>query len=196
MPEKTVLRQHMRSRRLALNSLEQQQAALELLKVVANSALFQNSQRIAFYLANAGEIDPSRLVEAAWKMGKSCYLPILASNGDNQLLFAPFTEKSVLVENRYGIAEPRHTPEQLCPAPALELVFVPLVAVDLKGNRLGMGKGYYDRTFAFLCAGDRPSKPQLIGLAHSFQQTDRIDPSSWDVPLQGVATESTLTMFS
>ena len=196
MLDKTHLRQSMRRTRQALNASQQQEASMALTHVLADFSLFKNSQHIAFYLANGGEINPHPLVEAAWRMGISCYLPVLAHNGDNQLIFARYTQQSILENNRYGIPEPKHTSDTIYPAQALDLVFVPLVAVDTEGNRLGMGRGYYDRAFAFLKRQPRPQKPTLIGLAHSFQIINEIKPSEWDVPLQGTASEHELTLFS
>ena len=69
----------------------------------------------------------------------------------------------------------------------LEVVLVPLVAVDWSGNRLGHGAGYYDRTFAFRRDRDHPV---LIGLAHQFQVVESIKPSPWDVPVDLIVTET------
>ena len=63
---------------------------------------------------------------------------------------------------------------------------MPLVGFDKTGNRLGMGKGYYDRTFAENSPFFR--RPRLIGLAHSIQEATLI-PNLWDVPLDAVFTE-------
>ena len=59
--------------------------------------------------------------------------------------------------------------------------------VDDKGNRLGMGKGYYDRTFAFV--NDKSATgPELIGLAHECQRVENLEAADWDVPLGGIIT--------
>ncbi|MGD8594123.1 MAG: 5-formyltetrahydrofolate cyclo-ligase, partial [Gammaproteobacteria bacterium] len=70
----------------------------------------------------------------------------------------------------------------------LNLVLTPLVAFDARGNRLGMGGGYYDRTFAYLRHQHRWRRPRLAGIAYDFQQVDRLERSSWDVPLSTIAT--------
>jgi len=64
---------------------------------------------------------------------------------------------------------------------------LPLVAFDQQGERLGMGGGYYDRTFEFLRRSGL-NKPKLIGLAHDFQQVDAIPTEAWDVPLTAIVT--------
>ena len=76
-------------------------------------------------------------------------------------------------------------------APAmLDLVIVPLVAFDSQFNRLGMGKGYYDRTFG---ENLRWRRPCLLGLAYASQQLTHFDPNELDVPLDGVLTEEGIT---
>ena len=68
----------------------------------------------------------------------------------------------------------------------MDIILVPLVGFDESGNRLGMGKGFYDRTLSH--AGTRP---QVIGLAHDCQEADLV-PESWDVPVGMVATGTRL----
>jgi 5-formyltetrahydrofolate cyclo-ligase len=69
---------------------------------------------------------------------------------------------------------------------------MPLVAFDPSGNRLGMGGGFYDRTFSYLRNRKFWTKPLLIGIAYEFQRLDSLTPSPWDVPLQAIATEKSL----
>lgn len=69
----------------------------------------------------------------------------------------------------------------------LDLVFIPMVAFDTMGNRLGMGKGYYDQTFSRERL--RWRRPLMVGLAHSTQGTDNLPANSWDVPMDIVVTE-------
>ena len=71
-------------------------------------------------------------------------------------------------------------------------MLTPLVAFDDQGNRMGMGKGFYDRTFEFV---RQTKKPILIGMAHSCQQVDYLEPTEWDIPLNGLATEEQLLLF-
>ena len=67
---------------------------------------------------------------------------------------------------------------------------MPLVAFDAECNRLGMGGGYYDRTLHFLLTRNRWHSPYLIGIAHDCQKVASLPIQSWDIPLQGVITES------
>ncbi|HID00312.1 MAG TPA: 5-formyltetrahydrofolate cyclo-ligase [Piscirickettsiaceae bacterium] len=70
----------------------------------------------------------------------------------------------------------------------IRLVITPLVAFDANGSRLGMGGGFYDRTFA--CKRNGRHKPLLIGWAHACQEVAHLPRQPWDVPLDGVITEA------
>lgn len=63
------------------------------------------------------------------------------------------------------------------------------MAFDGKGHRLGMGGGYYDRTFSFLKSGHKASLPYLLGLGYEFQQVKSLPFEGHDVQLNGIATE-------
>ena len=66
-----------------------------------------------------------------------------------------------------------------------------MVGFDTKGNRLGMGAGFYDRTFNFKLS-EKINTPLLIGLAYECQKLDNLTPNSWDVPLDYIITEDTI----
>ena len=75
-------------------------------------------------------------------------------------------------------------------------MLVPLVAFDGAGNRLGMGGGFYDRTFAYRARRRRWRKPWLIGVAYEFQRLKSLPQRPWDVLLDGVLTERGLERFA
>ncbi|MGQ9424956.1 5-formyltetrahydrofolate cyclo-ligase [Gilvimarinus sp. F26214L] len=192
--QRQAIRREMRRRRSALSPRAQEGAAAAVAKLFSRQPLFQRSRRIAFYLSNDGEIDPKLLLKRALLRGKRCYLPVLHPMRPGQLWFARYTQATILNLNRYGIPEPAAgTRGRLLPATALDLVLLPLVAFDRNGGRLGMGAGFYDRTFAFKRA-TRPTgvprhTPALVGLAHACQEADELPLQSWDVPLEAIATD-------
>jgi 5-formyltetrahydrofolate cyclo-ligase len=190
MDKRQQIRQQIRTQRRSLDETERQQAAIQLCNQLDHSRLFNNSQHIAFYLANDGEIDPYYLMHAAWQRGKQAYLPVLGIRPGNRLWFIPYDADTPLVYNRFGIPEPVHSRRQRQLKPhTLDLIFMPLVAFDPHGNRLGMGGGFYDRTLSFLKQRHSWRKPRLVGLAYEFQQNKAIPHQQWDVPLDGIATE-------
>lgn len=177
----------MRRRRRALTPRQQKLAAQALYQRLAPSPQFRFSRRLAFTIASDGEISPHLLLAAASRRGKACYLPVMNPIGPPRLRFRRWTPGAALRKGRYGILEPSHG--SYCPARALDLVLLPLVAFDAAGNRLGMGKGFYDRTFAFM-RGSARQYPVMLGLAHDCQQVDQLDMASWDLPLRGVVTDA------
>lgn len=190
MDKRQQIRQHMREQRRGLSETQRRSRALQLSAGLARSRLFRNSRHIALYLASDGEIDPCRLIEAAWRLGKQCYLPVLGLRPGNRLWFIPYHPNTRLVNNRFGIPEPVHARRQRLLKPhCLDLILMPLVAFDQQGNRLGMGGGFYDRTLSFLRHRRNWRKPRLIGLAYEFQRIEQLPQQNWDVPLDAVATE-------
>ena len=87
-------------------------------------------------------------------------------------------------------------PAQLLPGISLDLVLVPLVGFDDQGTRLGMGGGFYDRSFATRLFRRYWRKPRLIGVAYELQRVAHLDRQPWDVALDGVVTEQRLYLFS
>ncbi|WP_426415118.1 5-formyltetrahydrofolate cyclo-ligase [Aestuariirhabdus sp. LZHN29] len=186
---RSQLRQHLRFCRNRLSAQDQRNASARLTANLACHPAFIRSQHIAFYLANDGEIDPDALIQRAWSMGKQCYLPVLKPGSSNELWFTAFHSDTRLTPNRYGINEPSLHHGQHRPAWSLDLVLMPLVGFDPTGNRLGMGGGYYDRSFAFLQQQPPLRRPTLIGLAHECQRVDQLPCDSWDIPLSEIITD-------
>jgi len=187
------LRQQLRSERRALAAHEKKRFSEQLATKFANTHLFRNSQHIAFYLANDGELDLMPLMRIAWRMKKNCYLPVLSPPfRQHMLYFSRYQQGDPLVHNQYGIPEPKVSPRHWRSGRRLNLVLTPLVAFDANGNRLGMGGGYYDRTFAYLRNHHRWRRPRLVGIAYDFQQVDQLESAAWDVPLSSIATPGRL----
>lgn len=184
--QKRSIRADMRRRRRSLSPRQQQHAARNLHRHVVRSALFRFSRRIAFTLPRDGEIDPMPLLLTALKRGKACYLPVMNRLGEDRLSFRRWLPGQRLLQGAWGIPEPRLA--KACAPRFLSLVFLPLVAFDSSGNRLGMGRGFYDRSFAFKLRA-QASLPALLGLAHECQRVEQLEVASWDVPLEGIVTD-------
>jgi 5-formyltetrahydrofolate cyclo-ligase len=188
---KNELRQRIRRERKALSCEQQLFAATQVYTHITHLNRYRLSQHIAFYVSAEGELDCTLLIQHAHQAGKHCYLPVLHPQKIDTLAFLPYAPGDRLIANRFGILEPvvDYTKNHY-PAWQLELVFTPLVAFDKQRNRLGMGKGYYDRTFAFL--NDAAHKPYLVGLAYQMQQVDHLITEAHDVPLDIVVTEKSI----
>ena len=183
----TDTRQQLRAARRALSADQQRLCADQLASIICRENFFLHARRIGIYLANDGEIDPSLLTDIALKAGKHCFLPILHPLKENRLYFGQYSANTELVPNRFGIPEPKLNHTRIASPWSLDVIFMPLVAFDRQGNRMGMGGGYYDRTLAFMASGDK-RQPKLVGLAHSVQEINQVSQQSWDIPLHLIAT--------
>lgn len=195
MPSRSELRSRLRAQRRALDAALRAAFNARITQHLVHSRLFRNSARIAMYWAGDGEADPQAAVLRAWALRKRVFLPVLLGPFHNHLRFAPFTRNSVLQNNRFDIPEPRVVPAQLLPGLSMDLVLVPLVGFDDQGMRLGMGGGYYDRSFAARLQRHCWHKPRLIGVAYELQRIPRLQRQPWDVALDGVVTEKQLYLF-
>lgn len=145
---------------------------------------YRYAKRIALYHALNGEVDLGHIWRTAPLHGKYCYFPVIKK--DRTLLFLPATPASHFYMNEFGILEPDAEPHHAITPQELDLILMPLVAFDEQGNRIGMGKGYYDRSLAH----QRPKL--LMGVAYEFQRSSFIEPQPWDVQLDAVTTEKTI----
>jgi 5-formyltetrahydrofolate cyclo-ligase len=147
--------------------------------------VFQASKHIACYYAFQDEMNTQAMIEAIWQAGKICYLPVVLESG--LLDFVRYDKNDKLTLNQFSIPEPE-SKERKFPAEELDLVILPLIAFDASGHRLGTGGGYYDRTFAFTRVNSQHS-PILFGFAYALQQAGCLPADTWDIQLDGVATE-------
>lgn len=144
---------------------------------------------LAAFVSFRGEPNLMPALEALAEAGRRIWLPVV--NG-KQMRFLRWRPGCRMRENRFGIPEPVEARE--CSAERLEMVLAPLVAFSNNGTRLGMGAGFYDRTFAF--ARTDPSRgPWIVGVAYTVQQVDSLPADPWDVPLGAVITERGLQVF-
>ena len=191
--DKSALRRQLRQSRRALTTSQQRKAALDLAQRTLRSHWFRQARNIAFYLANDGEIDPSLLLQTALDAGKNCFLPRIVDPINPHMVFAQFRRGDALQHNRFGIAEPTPQASSIA-ATELDLVLMPLVGFDLRGNRLGMGGGFYDRTLAYK-RQIPDARPCLIGLAHECQRVATLPADKWDIGLDGVITNGAAYRF-
>lgn len=189
---KNEVRKALRQKRRAISPEQRRQAAAGLVEQVRRWPAFRRSQRIAFYIANDGEISVEPLLRLAANARKQCFLPVLHGPASNRLWFAPYAPGEALVPNRFGIPEPTASRAQFASVMSLDLVLMPLVAFDDQGRRLGMGGGFYDRTFAYLRHRRCWRKPTLVGVAYDFQQIPSVPDDPWDIPLTAIATQTRL----
>jgi 5-formyltetrahydrofolate cyclo-ligase len=144
---------------------------------------FQAAKSVMFYISLDYEVNTRDMIEEALKSGKRVIVPVTKTS-EKRLILSEITDPgNQLHKGAFGIDEPKREYIKAVPAETIDVVIVPGVAFDREGNRIGHGKGYFDRFLK-----DLPKKIPTIGLAFSFQLIDRIKALPWDVPVTKVIT--------
>jgi 5-formyltetrahydrofolate cyclo-ligase len=182
------LRATLRAQRRSVPPSERQRAAARVARNADGAFHLKAGQRIALYASLPEELDTAPLIELALQRGCRIYLPRIERRS-GRMRFVAMGER--LRANHLGIAEPEG--RDTIGARWLDLVFLPLVGFDAHGMRLGMGGGFYDRTFAFRRTRRVWRGPKLIGIAYELQRVPRIESEPHDVLLDAVVTERGVT---
>lgn len=182
---KSTLRNTYKRARAELSIPFQKEASQKICNTVKHMPQYQQAQHIGFYQSIGGEINLDDLWLDACTQKKNAYFPVIVDDKKN-LRFLPRLPDTPTKINRFGILEPELPLSQAVSVKKLELIFVPLLAFDRFGNRLGRGQGYYDFTLK------KHQDTFLIGLAYAFQQEPMLLTDSWDIPLDCIVTEEAI----
>ncbi|MDE6234205.1 MAG: 5-formyltetrahydrofolate cyclo-ligase [Muribaculaceae bacterium] len=181
MMEKSDIRRKIKAMRQMLSDAERISAAEEVFNRLEQTAAFLMADKVLMYHSLPDELSTHAFLKK-WGSRKRFYLPRV--NGVN-LDILPYDE-SRLELGSFHIEEP--TGNDTVDADEIELIVVPAVAYDRRGNRLGRGKGFYDR----LLSSARATK---IGVGYEFQLVDEIPAEPHDVPMDYVITQSVTLHF-
>ena len=196
-------RQFTRQRRKLTDSERRQYARMASLHLIKLQQCLPPRARIGLYYDGFGELPTQPLLDWCQRLGYLPYLPVVGSLGrdskgnvDKHLRFVPIYQSKLLnVPTRIhslGMKQNHH--RRLLWAQELDVVICPLVAVDLNGNRMGMGGGFYDTTLGKIYQAGL-KKPLKIGWCYDFQVVEQLERQSWDVPLDGLITPSGIKWF-
>lgn len=191
--DKTKLRGKMQAARRALSAEKRQDKSYAISARAMALAPYNDAKLIAAYYPTGTEVDCKPILTHALAEQKKVYLPIVASGPTKELWFGPYLSNTqpTLQKNTLGILEPIFNDDAIT-AKDLTLVFLPLLAFDVFGYRLGTGGGYYDISFQWL-KGARFRKEShcvLVGLAFDCQECPELPKDGWDVPMDYIITES------
>ena len=175
MMNKEDIRRQVKARKSLLNEKERVEAARRVFDFLEKTAAFMLSEHILMYRSLDDELSTREFIDR-WHERKKFYLPRV--NGVN-LDILPY-DRSRLHLGAFNIEEPDG--DDTVDFSSIELVIVPGVAYDRRGNRVGRGKGFYDRLLSNTGA-------VTIGVAYDFQLYDEIEPDEFDIPVQYVITE-------
>ena len=136
---------------------------------------------IAGYYPSNYEVDILNFLEKASKKKFKIVLPVVRSS--SKMSFKLWIFKESLYVNKFGILEPKNSKKKIVP----DLIMVPLVAFDNQLNRIGYGKGYYDRSLKKI---NKIKKNMIsLGIAYSFQKCSSIPVNKYDFKLDYIFTE-------
>jgi 5-formyltetrahydrofolate cyclo-ligase len=174
---KKELRKFSREKRMELTDHDMEKFQdLILIRFQQISLPFVSFVHTYVTLHSMHEVDPGPLVRSLEFRNPGMQTVVPKINDDDVLEHIIVEEDTIMIENRYGIPEPL-SGERVDPS-MIDLVFVPLLGFDEKGNRVGYGKGYYDR-FLSTCRND----VVIIGLSFLEAVSEITDTDPWDMPL-------------
>jgi 5-formyltetrahydrofolate cyclo-ligase len=136
---------------------------------------------VAFYGPIQNEVETVEIRDHALATGKRVFYPRYAS--ENALELVEIGSVTELRIGRFGIPEPKGDSRLLRQDQEELVVFVPGVAFDLRGNRLGRGNGWYDRLI------DKLGQATFVALAYEFQIVDEVPAEEWDQRVHYLITE-------
>lgn len=129
---------------------------------------------VCVYNAIGSEVSINGIIKSLRKLGKNLFAPITVGE---DMYAVSFDEKSTLIKGQFGIPEPKG---EKISSDKLDLIVVPIVAFNSKRDRIGYGKGYYDRFIL--------EKALTVGIAFSEQECDFI-PDMFDKTLDIIITD-------
>jgi 5,10-methenyltetrahydrofolate synthetase len=187
MTEKAGLRSIVLQRRDALDPAVRREASRRIIDAVLARDAFRDARSVMAYASFGSEVDTAVLCETVLREGKMLLLPRIDKMRDAIRVYEVRDLASDLDTNRWGIREPRpETCREIGPGD-LEFVFVPGVAFDADGGRLGYGKAYYDRLLA--ASTQAGGSPTVVAGAFALQVVDQVPMEPHDVRIPVIVTE-------
>ncbi len=152
-------------------------------KVILNKLVCECDKfdKIFVYVNYGSEVNTTNFINQMLGMGKHIFVPV-CNPGDCTMCISRITSLDNLIKNNYGILEP---PKIIDTNEQIDVAIFPGVAFDLFGNRIGYGKGYYDKYMSNLTYN-----PYKIGICYDFQLLNEIPSDTHDVKLNRILTES------
>jgi len=181
LSSKQELRNMMLSQLSRLKEVDRANRSLSIRDKLFATSEFKKAKIILFYASLKNEVETDTMIKEAQTRGKTIGLPVVFEKEKKLVPYLVSDIDKQLTYGIYGIREPNKEHTESISVEDLNLVIVPGVAFDIKGNRLGRGKGYYDRFLKAL-----PKDAATIGLAFDFQIVNDLPHSSEDSPVKKV----------
>jgi len=142
---------------------------------------FQNAKNVFTYISFANEVRTQEIIEKCISLKKKVFVPVVDEKS-NELIIAEFLGFEKLKKNSLGVMEP--FPIKIFPLREIDFILVPGIAYDQSLNRLGFGKGFFDKFLSKLV-----SKIPIIAIAFELQIVERVPVAEKDIKVQKILTE-------
>ncbi len=171
------IREKIKNLREKLTETEIQALSEKITEKVLTFDFINDYKTFMVYNSIKGEVSTEKIINYLLKNNKTVCYPVI--KGENIVISKPLTNE--FIKGNFGVLEPKEY-EVL---DKVDVVFVPLIACDKNKNRIGFGKGYYDR---FL----KDKTCLKVGVCYDFQVVENIVPSPFDIPLDIIITENNI----
>jgi len=177
---KEHIRKEIKEKRRKHSKEEQRKKSKEIKERLFGLPEYRDAKTVLFYVSYNGEVFTHDIIKDALK-DKKVVVPI-SNLEDNTLSLSVLESWDDLELGSYGILEPKKECLREISIDDIDLIIVPGVAFDLNRNRMGHGKGYYDKLL-------EKTKATTVGLCFEFQLVDKIPTESHDIPVDIIITE-------
>lgn len=183
---KNEIRLRLKEQRDKITSAEQNKLDKEISNRLFQTKAYQNCKMIFTYLSFRSEVDTRAIIQKSLLDGKDVFLPRVE---DKNMDFYQIRNLEGMIISKFGVSEPpkevinRYNKTQDYPVKQ-NLMLLPGLAFDSKGNRIGYGAGYYDRYLSEFSL----THFYKIGLAYDFQVIENIPTDEFDIKADAILT--------
>ncbi|MEA1940269.1 MAG: 5-formyltetrahydrofolate cyclo-ligase [Candidatus Caldatribacteriota bacterium] len=181
---KEEIRRVIYKKRCSLSSKEIERKSSKITEILRDTLEFRNSKDIMFYVATRSEVQTEEIIKKSLLIGKNVSVPIMLNGSNNLSPSVLINFDKELKKRKKGILEPEEKYVRVISPEKLDLIILPGIAFDYKGNRIGRGMGYYDR---FLKKINYSAK--IIALSFEMQIVDKIPVDANDISVHKIITE-------
>lgn len=180
--DKSIIRKEMKKKRNKLSNLQKEKLDSIVFQKVIESKEYNKADSIFIFVSYESEVDTHRIIKRALKDGKNICVPKVISKEDGMVAVG-IHDFNELKNGAYGILEPENIKYKVEES-SIDLCYIPGIAFDKKGGRVGYGGGYYDRFFEKLRKGSKK-----IALAYKFQILDEVPMEEHDMFIDGIISD-------
>ncbi|MDR2666238.1 MAG: 5-formyltetrahydrofolate cyclo-ligase [Endomicrobium sp.] len=184
--EKTKIRREFLKLRSRINPVLTTSYSINIFTKIRELSVYKRARIIMFYLSCGSEVFTDFMINLAFNERKTVVVPAIKAPKDIKMCAVKISRLEDAYQSVYGIRQPKINSKNVVEKNDVDLFFVPAIAFNTDGYRIGYGKGYYDRWLKNV------SFKKTVGLAYDFQVTDKIPIGKHDIPVGIIVTERRL----